>query len=249
MEIKYLTLGNIPMKIYNAKDAQGAVIAVHGFAGSKESTAIEMLAKRVCEKGSSVISFDLPAHGERTEPFSEMSVQRCIDEIINVEEYAKSTIGGKLYAFATSFGGMCLLNRLEHKPDPYDRIVLRVPAVNMARTLLTISAAFDSSFSIEKAEKYGFRFNMGKEYEIPFRFYDELMKYGCLRSSDKWSGNRLLTIWSGRDELVCPADTERFLELNPTIRSICIENSDHRMTDPENLAYALNNAAEHFCDT
>ena len=243
MEIVYTAVEGVPSKLYRAENAHGTVLAVHGFGGSKESGAIEGLAQRVCDKGLNVLTFDLPAHGERTEPSEELNAPRCIKEMLALEKYAKS-LGGELYAFATSFGGMCMLHRLEKLPDNFKRIVLRVPAVNMSESLLTISKMTDREYSFEKAKERGFKITLGREYIIPYRCYEELLGLHCLRSSEVWNDSRIMTVYAERDELVSPADTMEFLRCNPLMMSHCVAGSGHRMSDVQHLAEALDKASE-----
>lgn len=244
MATEYLDIGGIPAKLYRAEDAAGTVLAVHGFAGSKESAAIEGLAGLVCRRGLNVLTYDLPAHGERSESADQLNAERCIGEMLAVEQYIKQNFGGDMYAFATSFGGMCLLLRLEQASDSFKRIVLRVPAVNMSTSLVKIASMTDRGFSMEKARRQGFVICMAKEYRIPYRFYEQLLQSHCLRESKRWNDSRLFTIYAECDELVDIADTREFLRLNPEIGSVCIEGASHRMQNEAHLSKALCAAAD-----
>lgn len=247
MKTEYLKINNIPSKLYSADHPHGTVLAVHGFGGSKESVAISGLAEAITPQGLNVLSWDLPAHGERTETAEALSIDRCINEIISIEQYINENIGGEIYAFATSFGGLCMLHRIAESNDPYRRIVLRVPAVNMSRTLITISKMQDPEFTIEKAEENGFFVRMSRDYNIPYHFYDELCSLSCLHTRPEWNTDRIMTIYAGNDELVSPEDTEIFLKFNPNIVSLKIGDSDHRMARrPEYLSKALDAAVTFF---
>lgn len=246
MTKEYLDIGGIPAKLYRAENAVGTVLAVHGFAGSKESAAIEGLAALVCPRGLNVLTYDLPAHGERTESADQLNAERCIREMLMVEQYIKQSFAGDMYAFATSFGGMCLLFRLEQASDSFTRIVLRVPAVNMAASLVRIASMTNRDFSMEKAREQGFVIRMAKEYRIPYRFYEMLLQRHCLRNSPKWNDSRIMTVYAEHDELVDIADTREFLRLNPKINSLCITGAGHRMQNEAHLDKALRAAADFF---
>jgi len=241
--VEYNRLVDVPIKLYRAFEAHGTVIAVHGFGGSKESAAIEGLAARVCNNGLNVLTFDLPAHGERTEPCEELTASRCIRELLAVENYAK-TLGGELYAFATSFGGMCMLQRIDKLADSYRRIVFRVPAVNMAESLIKLTEMTTGHFDMVYAIEHGFRVKLGREYIIPCRYYENLRMMHCRRTSEAWNSDRLLTIYAENDEIVDPADTRDMLRANPEMRWHCISGSGHRMSEPHQLAEALDLAAD-----
>ena len=86
---------------------------------------------------------------------------------------------------------------------------------------------------------------MSRELHIPYKFYEQLLALNEVRPSNRWNTPDILTIYSGRDELVSRADTEEFLRLNPRIHSLCIEESGHRMNqNPAHLEQALNAAAK-----
>lgn len=247
MQTEYFDISDIPAKLYRAENAVGTVLALHGFGGSKESGAVDGLAALVCPRGLNVLCFDFPAHGARSEAAEQLSLEQCIDEILTVERYISQNIGGEMYAFATSFGGLCLLQRLKQEADSFKKIVLRVPAVDMAQSLLAIAAATDSDFSMEKAEKKGFVIKMGIEYHIPFSFYGQLLQCACTGYNPRWDSDRIFVVYAEHDELVSPEATSKFLRLNPQISSLCIKGAGHRMAEGNQLQQALAAAAKFLC--
>lgn len=233
---------NIPVRVYTDGAFSRTVLAVHGFGGSKDSLAIEGLAERLCPQGFRVAAPDLPCHGDRNEPETMLAPEQCLADIMAVEKAF-----GAEHAFATSFGGCLILRRVELYGDPFRRIVLRVPAVNMADSLLRCMKLFQSDFTLEQAKTGGFHVKMSRELNIPYSFYEKLLELNEVRHCDSWDIPEILTVYASRDELVSRSDTEEFLRLNPNIRSLCIEGSGHRMNQkPEYLAAALDRAAEHF---
>lgn len=242
MKSEKTMLGNIPVKVYTDGEFSRTVLAVHGFGGSKDSLAIEGLAQRLCPEGFRVAAPDLPCHGERSEPEAMLAPEQCLSDIMTVEKAF-----GAEYAFATSFGGCLILRRMELHGNPFRRVVLRVPAVNMADSLLRCMKLFQPDFSLEQAKKTGFHVKMSRELNIPYSFYNQLLALNEVRHCEAWDIPELLTVYAGCDELVARHDTEEFLRLNPNIHSLCIEGSGHRMNQkPEYLAAALDRAAQHF---
>lgn len=243
MTISYIAINDVPAKLFKTEKAHGTVLAIHGFGGSKESGAIAGLAERVCPKGFNVLTFDLPAHGERLGGAEQLDPMRCIEEIIAAEKYIHDELTEDIYAFATSFGGMCMLHRIEKLPHAFRKIVLRVPAVNMGYSLFAIAKGCDPSLTPEKAKKDGFRITLGRDYLVPYSFYESVREMHCLRPSPAWNDSNIMAIWAENDELVQPSDTLKFLEQNPEICHVCINKSGHRMSDPKHLAEALDAAA------
>lgn len=245
MQTQIQLIAGIPVKIYTSGEYSRTVLAVHGFGGSKDSLAINGLAQRLCPKGFRVAAPDLPCHGERTEPESELTPQRCISDITAVEEQLSESSGGNISAFATSFGACCILRRLELRENKFRRTVLRVPAVNMADSLLRCMKLFQPELTLKKAKTEGFHVRMSRELHLPYSFYEQLLSMNEIRHSDAWDRPDILTIYAGMDELVARSDTEEFLRLNPQMERICIEGSGHRMAQkPEHLSLALDSAAE-----
>lgn len=240
-----IRIGDIPVKIYTNGASERTILAVHGFGGSKDSLAIEGLARRLCSKGFRVAAPDLPCHGERTENETKLTPERCVSDIMTAEDWLAEQFGGEISAFATSFGACCVLRRLELRENRFRRIVLRVPAVNMADSMLRCMKLFQPDFTLEKAQTEGFHVKMSRELHIPFSFYDLLLAMNEVRHCEAWDSPDILTIYSGKDELVARADTEEFLRLNPSIQRMCLEESGHRMAEkPEFLEAALDRAAE-----
>lgn len=239
MNSEVITICNIPVKVYTSGEYTRTVLAVHGFGGSKDSLAIEGLAQRLCPEGFRVAAPDLPCHGERTEPETALVPERCINELRSLISCTSAE-----YAFATSFGAALILRLIELHGNPFRRVVLRVPAVNMADSLTRCMRLFQPEFTLEQARQEGFSVKMSRELHIPFAFYGELQKLNEVRACPAWNTPDFLAIYAGCDELVARADTEEFLRLNPRIKSLCIEGSGHRMNQKEEyLTRALDEAA------
>lgn len=236
-----IMIGDIPVKIFTEGDYSRTLLVLHGFGGNKESPTISGLAERLCPKGFRVAAPDLPCHGERSEPESCLTPERCIAEMMTAEKELSAE-----YAFGTSFGGALILRRIELYGNPFCRIALKVPAINMADSMIRCMRLFQPDFTMEQAKKNGFRVKMSKEFNMPYSFYESLSGIGEVRHCDVWDTPDILTVYSGKDELVARADTEEFLRLNPRIQRLCIEESGHRYLDPGHLRAALDRAAEHF---
>lgn len=244
MEIRYIKHGDIPIKHFASDGARGAVIALHGFGGSKESAAIELLAKRLCPLGIDVAAPDWEAHGERGRDFSRLSVDGCISDLRAAERFVRENISDNIGVFSTSFGGYIALLRAEQDSAAYRRVVLRVPAVDMANSMINAARLSDPSASAEKARSDGyFTLRMAEEFHVPYRLYEELSARSCVRRCPAWSGDKMIVIYAENDELVSRADTEEFLRLND-IPSKMITGTGHRMMAPEKLSEALDAAAE-----
>ena len=156
-EVKHI--GTVPVKLFTGEKPAKSVLAVHGFGGSKDSLAIEGLAQRLCDKGFRVAAPDLPCHGERTEKERELTPERCLSDILAVECWLRG-LGGEVSAFGTSFGGCLLLKLMELYGNSFRKVALRVPAVNMADSLIRCMRLFQPEFTLDAAKQSGFHVKM-----------------------------------------------------------------------------------------
>ncbi len=218
------------------------IIGVHGFCGSKESTALYRLAELMDGEGCALICFDLPAHGASTAEDSCLTLANCRRDLLFMLDYAASEFPGASGAlFSTSFGGYTTLLCLPDIP-PELPIVLRAPAVNMAATYLTDLLGLSEA---EYMEKGVIRCGFDRKVSIPFSFYKELKANSAMAGD---LGRRMLVIYGTADDLIRAEDTQRFLELNPMAVPFPIDGADHRFTRPDDLSAALERARLWFLE-
>ncbi len=237
----------IPVTLYLGDNAVETVLAIHGFGGSKDSNAINMLAQRLCEKQYNVMAIDLPAHGKSKADCSELTPEQCLCDIRSAEDYINERFGHGISLFGTSFGGFCVLNRLAQEERDYRRVVLRVPAVDMADAFSRCVMQFSTGGMEEFRSKGNVTMRISREFVLPYSLYEELLDYTALRSCPSWNKGNVLAIWAENDELAAPAKTQRFLSLNSGVKSHCVKNASHRMLDvPSHLEEAMDVAAEFY---
>lgn len=133
--VGYKKVNNVFCKFfYPKKTVNRVIVAVHGFAGDKESSAIKAMADAV-EKNTLVVSFDLPCHGEEKDGV--LKLEECLQYVKSVIEGVKQEYDGvPLSIFATSFGAFLTLNYLKSSPYEFEHIILRSPAIFMDETLV-----------------------------------------------------------------------------------------------------------------
>lgn len=241
-----IMIKDIPVRLYSAESPRYAVLALHGFGGSKESVAISGLADRLCGAGCMIAAPDLPHHGERLTRGDELSVDKCVAEISEVHDWLRSGFRD-VCAFSTSFGCFCLMRWIEERGEnPFARVVLRTPALNMAASMLRLARYMRRDFSEDAARRDGFCYTFGDNRMcVPYSFYEACARLNPIRRNDFLNTDSTLLIYSEKDELVAAEDTAEFLRLNPKMQSLCIKGAGHRMRErPEYLAQALDSAAK-----
>ena len=243
MKIKYYDLSGIyeiPIKRYEPEDAvTGFIVAVHGFGGDKESSAIEALAKRMTTRGFAVIAFDFPAHGA-SKADGYFCTANCRLDLMNVFEHACG-----LYpdadikaVFATSFGGYITLLSLDALPADV-RIILRAPAVDMRATFENMLPISLDKYKRAGSVEMGFE----RKVNVPYSFYTELCENEISQADMQ---REMLIIHGDRDDVVLPEYIKRFCEVNPKARLEVIEGADHRFKGAGELEEVIDHSSSYI---
>lgn len=237
---------NIRCKLYmqDNGDINSIVIYGHGFAGHKDNKSAERLAEKIISKnkGFALLAFDLPCHGEDVK--KKLYLDDCIYYLDVVINDCKEVLGAsKLYANAISFGCFLILKYISEKGNPFEKIVLRSPAINMFKVV-------DSSMITEEMRD---KLSKGKEVQIGFdrkisisqQFLDDL-RAADLASRDYIDfADSILLIHGTKDEVTPFEDTKEFSE-NNVIDFIPVENADHRYTDLKKTEFVNAKAVEFY---
>ena len=127
------------MYYFEKSAIEKAVIFCTGFAGHKDNNAANRFAEELLseEKGVAVVVFNWPAHGDDIK--KKLVLNDCITYLdLVICEIKNKMAVQKLYAYATSFGGYLLLKYISEHGNPFNKISLRCPAVNMYDVLTKV---------------------------------------------------------------------------------------------------------------
>lgn len=225
----------LPSKIENLKEI---IIACHGFAGDKNSSAIEFLADEMIKSNIGVICFDFPGHGESEVSADQLTIQNCIDDINRVEEFVIEKYNNtEVSIFATSYGAYISLLNIARNKKNYKKIILRAPAIEMAQI-------FENALLKDKIEEYRNRgFTMlGFERElcIPYSFLEELRNNQIMDIYSNMSIPMINIIQGDQDDIAPIDDTKKFVKLDEKkVKLFLIPGADHRMKGPGELEKAI----------
>lgn len=236
---------NISTKSYLSQESpKETIIAVHGFAGDKESSAISLLAKEMTKEGFGVVCFDFPGHGESEVEADKLTIDNCINDIETVEEYIKEKYGKqmKIDLFATSFGAYIALLKIFKYNTKYNKIVLRAPAIKMDKIFKeTLLRETFEEFQKRGITKLGF----DRIMNIPFSFYEELKQNQILKIYK--NSQKILIIQGTEDDVAPIKDTKELIDLDKANFELFeIQGADHRMKKDGELEKAINKAKEYF---
>ena len=237
---------NIRCKLYcnDPRHFQQAVIFVHGFGGHKDNRAAARFAEKMLSKhkGTALITFDLPCHGDDVK--KKLSLEDCGTYLDLVVRYTKDQFPvQELYAYATSFGGYITLKYLQEQGNPFRRIALRSPAVNIYEALTTVIMTPENREKLEKGREALVGFD--RKVPVTNKFLEELHSHD-IRKLDYLDFCEDILILHGTDDEVIPfAQTHRFAE-DQLMELIPMEGADHRFRDPVKMDLAIKYLLEFF---
>lgn len=237
---------SIRCKVYYNKDLHAAthwIVSTYGFGGNKDNKAIEKFADRITTKykGYGVITFDWPAHGKDAR--NRMILSECLEYLDFVNQYAKESLGAqKLYNYSTSMGGYFTLLYLHEIGDPYEKIVLRCPALHFHDSILKhMSDDERRKFKKKKEVTLGF----DRKVTITEDFIDDLAAHDVTQYEYFDDADRLLILHGTKDAMVPFEDSAAFADDN-VIEIIPVENADHPFTNPKYMDFAIQKTITFF---
>lgn len=223
---------SIRCMLYCEKNAptDRVIVFLHGFAGHKDNAACRKFAERVLSKykGVGVLTFDLPCHGEDAK--KKLTLGDCLTYLELVVGYCKAQLhAGRLYAYATSFGGFLVLRYLAGFGNPFTKIALRCPAVNMAQVLTQRVMDGDDLTKLRKGKKVSVGFD--RKIEIDGEFLKELEEANLSEFDFLEYAEDILILHGTKDEVVPIEDSRRFAD-EQLMEFVPVENGDHRFSNP-----------------
>ena len=237
---------NIRSKLYYTpkQDIKKIIIFLHGFAGHKDNGACEKFANKVLEKtkGIAVVIFNWPCHGDDVK--KKLCLQDCMTYLELVINYCKGTFGAeKLYSYATSFGGYLVLKYISENGNPFEKIALRCPAVNIHESLTRTIMRNDEYDKILKGKNVKVGFD--RKIDIGLPFLNELLENDIQELDFVDYADDLMIIHGTRDEVVSYVISAVFAD-NNIIEFVPVEGADHRFQNPLHMDIATKKVFEFF---
>lgn len=236
---------SIRCKLYcqEPRAIQKVVLFVHGFAGHKDAWAAARFAEKLLakQKGAALVTFDLPAHGE--DVHKKLTLTDCLTYLELVTAYLGQTYPGPLYCYATSFGGYLAMLYIAQKGNPFRKIALRCPAVDMYDSLhRTILGAGDLE-TLKKGKPVEAGFD--RKVVVTREFLRELQENDIRKLEYLDWAEDIRIIQGTADELIPPESVFTFAD-DQLIESIAVEGADHRFHAPKKLDLAHKEIMDFF---
>ena len=237
---------NIRCKVYYAKKgtADNAVIFGTGFAGHKDNNAAATFAEKLLSKhhNAIVVVFNWPAHGDDVK--KKLTLSDCDVYLDSVIRETKEKFGvRRLYANATSFGGYLILKYISEHGNPFQKIALRCPAVNMYDVLTNTIMQNDEYDRIMKGKDVLVGFD--RKITITRSFLEDL-KANDIRERDYLAYADDLLIMHGTSDEVVPFQAGKEFAENQLIDFIPVQGADHRFQNPVHMSLAIKHVLEFY---
>ena len=240
---------SIRCKLYTGgkKSVKTLVVYGHGFGGSKDGTVPKRLAQKLLSKhkDAALLAFDWPCHG--TDGRKSLLLSDCDAYLDQVLRYVEQRFHpDRLWGMATSFGGFLFLRRLMNQGNPFEKLVLRCPAVNFPRLLEEVILTPEqlSKLRSGKAVTAGFE----RKMKLTRAFLVELRHADVEHLDFSPFASRLLILHGDKDRVI-PIETVRAFAQRSGIPFIPIENADHGFQDPQRLDLALRAALDFYAQS
>lgn len=237
---------NVRCKVYY-KDravADNAVIFCTGFAGHKDNRAAEVFAEKALSKHKNliVIVFNWPAHGDDVK--KKLDLKDCDTYLDLVISDAKTRFGvQKLYSYSTSFGGYLVLKYISEHGNPFQKIGIRCPGVDMYDVLTRTIMRNDEFDRIMKGKDALVGFD--RKIVVSRSLLDEL-KTNDIRQRDYLEWADSILILHGTADEVVPFDSSKAFAEDNLIEFIPVEKADHRFQDSAHMSLANKYVMEFF---
>lgn len=230
---------NIRCKIYctDPRTVRKIVVFGQGFGGHKDNGAAKTFAQRMVSKykGTALVTFNWPCHGDDVK--KKLSLEDCGTYLDTVLRYLKQRYDTEeLYAYATSFGGYLTLKYLAEKGNPFRKVALRCPAVNMYAVLTSAILASDELEALQKGKEVAVGFD--RKVLVTPPFLQELEEKD-IRRYDYLDYAEDILILHGTDDEIVPLEAARDFCEKQLIEFVPIEGADHRFRNPLKMDEAI----------
>ena len=219
------------------------VLVTHGFGSSKDTAGTQHFGEHLAAKYSdyAALAFDWPCHGEDAR--KKLTVEESMTYLDLVIQYAREELQAEtLYIYSTSFGGYVTLRYLIEKGNPFKKIALRCPAINMYQTMCDFIPEADKS-KLRKGKEIQVGFD--RKMKIDQHFLDSLRDFDILKQEYFDYADDMIVIHGTKDEMV-PFEISEQVAENNVIEFIPVEGANHPFQNPNHMALAIHKIIEFF---
>ena len=237
---------NIRCKEYyeDRRAIEKVVIYCTGFAGHKDNNAAMHFAEKELSKRKNIaeVVFNWPAHGDDVK--KKVALDDCMLYLDAVAREVKNRYGTEeLYVYGTSFGGYLVLKYISDHGNPFRKISLRCPAVDMRDVLIQTIMKSDELDKIMKGKDVAGGFD--RKILVSRSFLDEIEANDIRQRDFLDFADDILIFHGTADEVVPFEESRKFAESN-LIEFIPVQGADHRFQNPAHMSLANKRTMEFF---
>lgn len=237
---------NIRCKIYctDPRAVRKIVVFGHGFGGHKDNGAAKIFAERMLSKykNSALVTFNWPCHGDDVK--KKLYLEDCGTYLGLVIRYLKQKYDiEELYAYATSFGGYLTLKYISEKGNPFRKVALRCPAVNMYDVLIRAIVAADELEKLQKGKEVPVGFD--RKVLISPQFLSDLQEKD-IRNYDYLDYAEDILILHGTEDEIVPFESAQSFAEDQLMEFIPIQGADHRFRSQQCMDQAIKQILAYF---
>ena len=231
---------SVRCKLYcdNIKTIQKAVIFAHGFGGHKDNRYAQTLAERIQKRHKEValIVFNFPCHGDDAR--NKLLLEDCLSYVELVVDYAKRKYNAEaVYGCGTSFGAYVFLKYIAERENPFEKLVLRCPAVNMYDILTNVIMELGSVRLLKKGKPIMVGFD--RKVKVTKEFVTDLEQSDITKYDYQQYAQNILIIQGTKDNVVSFEQVKAFAEKNGCVFEE-VQGADHTFSDPKRTKTAIN---------
>lgn len=237
---------SIRCKLYyeDLSSVSAVILSGTGFGGHKDNKATESFARRAIEKnkGTVVMTFNWPCHGDDVR--KTLHLEDCMTYMKLVIFYIRKTYpNAKYYAYATSFGGYLFLKFISEADNPFCKMALRCPAVNMYDVLTAHIMTTDNMDVIRKGKtaQVGFDRKISLRREV----LEDLEREDIRKRDYSMFQNAILILHGTKDEIAPFDETQSFAARNH-LPFVPVDDADHRFMDPQKMNFSIEQSIRYF---
>jgi len=201
------------------------VVMCHGFGSNKDATSCKVLSEELNKNGISTFRFDFSGRGESEGNIEETTISDAIDDLKSAVNFVYEMFD-KLFLYGSSFGGIVSLS--------YTSRDERVLLLALKSPLSSYVEKFESDVGDEGIKKWkneGFiEYVTGdKKYKIPYKFYEDSIKYNYLFYD--YIKIPVLVVHGNKDEEVTVNQSLELVKHLKAGKLEIVKGADHQYTE------------------
>lgn len=208
-------------------DIRRVVLGVHGLGGCAVDPIQSSLAEEMELFHCATMRFDFPAHGDNPMGDSGFTLDKCIQTLLSVAQWAKARYPqvADFCIFATGFGAYVTLLALRQLLDLPGtiRLVVQTPSVRFQESLLSML-----HITAPQLQQEGRHLVRGaREFYVSYDFYQDLLRHDALASYPI----PMLILHGEKDAYIRQEDIRQLRRLNPSSKLVILPDVSHRFLE------------------